>query len=60
MLESVTPQEIHTVVRRVRNNISGASDDIKTPPLKHISFVISPVLSHTIKEMFLRGKFPDN
>lgn len=42
-----------------KNDVATGMDDIKTPPIKQISSIISPVLSHIINQIFRTGIFPD-
>lgn len=60
MLEPVTPQEIETIKKRLKNNVSVGSDNIKTLYLKYVFPIISHMLSRVINEIFLTEKFPDN
>lgn len=60
MLDATTSDEINRIISSLKNDVSAGVDDIKTLPLKHVSSIISPVLSHIINSMLLTGVFPDD
>lgn len=54
-----TPSEIHGIIANLDNDSAAGNDGIKALPLKYVSNIISPILSHLINRMLETGEFPD-
>lgn len=59
MLMPTTPSEIHGIIANLDNDSAAGNDGIKALPLKYVSNIISPILSHLINRMLETGEFPD-
>lgn len=59
MLEPISPYKIDNTITNLKNNAAAGEDDIKTVSLKHVSPLISLVLSHIVNQILSTGLLPN-
>lgn len=60
MLAPTFPNEISNLIKQIETSVAAGIDEIKPLPIKVVSNVISPILSHIVNIMLQTGIFPDD